>query len=291
GTLHMNTTYSCPGGLWYGGREYHCWRHQGHGTLSVHRAIVQSCDVFFYEVGEHLGVDKIARWANLLGLGLKSGIDLDNEKPGLIPSSEWKQKKFHERWYPAETLSVAIGQGYVAATPLQMAQLAAMVANGGIRYKPQFVKMVEGLNGSVSKAYPPTVESRVNIDPAILQEVRDAMADVVNSPGGTAHKAQLPGIIVCGKTGTAQIVGEKADRLKSEEDSEDFKDNAWFIAFAPEDHPQIAIACIIEHGGHGGSAAAPVVHDVLKRFFELNPPPPRPEISRVLDNSQPVAER
>ncbi len=185
-TLTPETAYHCPGGMWFGGRIYHCWRHQGHGTVALHDAIVRSCDVYFYSVGQKLGVDRIAKWANQLGLGLKSGIELDNVKPGTIPSSAWKQKRYRERWYPAETLSVAIGQGYVATTPLQMAQVAAQVANGGTRYRPQFVKLVEGLDGGVAKAYPPVIENQIKIDPEALEVVKSAMADVVNGPGGTA---------------------------------------------------------------------------------------------------------
>ncbi|HEY6417380.1 MAG TPA: penicillin-binding protein 2 [Candidatus Binataceae bacterium] len=285
GTLTPETTYSCPGGMWYGGRTYHCWRKQGHGTLELHRAIVESCDVYFYNVGIKLGIDRLAHWANQLGLGLKSGIKLDKEQTGVIPSSAWKQKRYHERWYPAETLSVAIGQGYVSVTPLQMAQVAAQVASGGVRYKPQFVKFVEGPDGGIVKSYLPAVENRINIDPEMLDTVRDAMADVVTGPGGTAHKAALDGIQVCGKTGTAQVVGDQAPH--SDEEADKYKDHAWFIAFAPEEHAQIAVSCIIEHGGHGGSAAAPVVHDVMKRFFELYPPAggAKPQIAKVLDNA------
>ncbi len=287
GTLNTQTAYNCPGGLWFGGREYHCWRKQGHGTVELHDAIVRSCDVYFYDVGQKLGVDRIAKWANKMGLGIKSGIDLDRESPGTIPSSAWKQKRFHERWYPAETLSVAIGQGYVATTPLQMAEVAAIVANGGTRYRPQFVKAVEALDGSIAKSYPPKVETRIAIDPAALETVKDAMADVVNGAGGTAHTAHLDDVIVCGKTGTAQVVGSKAPTGEDEADDktpDQFKDHAWFIAFAPKDHPTIAAACIIEHGGHGGSASAPIIHDVFQRYFQLYPPPPKPEIARVLDN-------
>jgi len=291
GTLKPDATYNCPGGLWYGGRIYHCWRKQGHGTIELHDAIVRSCDVYFYQVGAKLGVDRIAKWSNALGLGLKSGIELDNVKPGTIPSSAWKQKRYHERWYPAETLSVAIGQGYVATSPLQMAQVAAQVASGGTRYRPQFVKLVEGLDGGTAKSYPPIIENQIKIDPDALQVVKDAMADVVNGAGGTAHKAALDGITVCGKTGTAQVVGSNAPTGESEggDDStpDQYKDHAWFIAFAPKEHAQIAVACIIEHGGHGGSASAPIVHDVLQRFFQLYPPAPVPEIARVLEQSAP----
>jgi penicillin-binding protein 2 len=271
-TLTPSTTYYCPGGLWYGNREYRCWRKQGHGTLSLHRAIVESCDVYFYEVGERLGVDRIAHWAHLLGLGEKTGIALAHERTGIIPSSEWKLKRYHQRWYPAETLSVAIGQGYVAVTPIQMAVLAAEVANGGIRYQPQFVKEVDAPDGTPLRTYPPVVEQRLPIDPANLDFIRDAMCDVVNAPDGTAHKAALPNILVCGKTGTAQVVAEKQGaRTKENAIPEQLRDNGWFIAFAPKDHPRIAIAAVVEHGGHGGSAAAPGVRDVMEKFFALYP--------------------
>lgn len=291
GTLNPATAYNCPGGMWFGGREYHCWRHQGHGTIELHDAIVRSCDVYFYNVGQKLGIDRIAKWANALGLGVKSGIELDHENPGTIPSSAWKQKRFHERWYPAETLSVAIGQGYVATTPLQMAQVAAQIASGGIRYRPQFVKYIEGLDGGIAKSFPPVVENRIAMDPESLELIKDSMADVVNGAGGTAHKAHLDDVTVCGKTGTAQVVGGDAPVGESEGDDntpDQFKDHAWFIAFAPKEHPKIAAACIIEHGGHGGSASAPIIHDVFQRYFQLNPPPPRPEIARVLEDSPPA---
>lgn len=285
GTLHPDTLYNCPGGLWFGGREYHCWRRQGHGTIELHDAIVRSCDVYFYNVGERLGVDKIAKWAHAMGLGRKSGIALGGESAGLIPTSAWKERRFHERWYPAETLSVAIGQGYVATTPIQMAGVAEMIANGGIRYQPQFVRYVEGVDGGIAKSYPPIIEGRIKLDPQDLQVIRDAMCDVVNSPWGTAHRARLDNVTVCGKTGTAQVVGAEEVRPGTLEDKIPlrFRDHGWFIAFAPKEHPQIAISCVIEHGGHGGSSAGPIVHDVLKRFFELHPPQnATPEIARVL---------
>jgi len=271
GTLNDSSSYHCPGGLWYGNRTYRCWRKQGHGNVGLHRAIVESCDVFFYQTGIRLGVDRIGRWAKLFGLGERTGINLDNEKSGLIPTSEWKRKRFHEKWYPAETLSVAIGQGYVSVTPLQMAQFAAMVANGGVRYRPQFLKMVEAPDGGVARFNSPVVEERLKLDPEIMQFVRDAMADVVNGPGGTGSRSRLRGAIVAGKTGTAQVVGQAA-AAASGKLPEHLDDHAWFIAFAPKDNAQIAIACVIENGGHGGSAAAPVVGQVLERYFQLYPP-------------------
>ena len=272
GTLTTGTTYNCPGGIWFGNREYRCWRKQGHGNVSFHRAIVESCDVFFYDVGQRLGVDRIAAWAHALGLGKKTGIDLDNEKAGTIPSSQWKEQRFHERWYPAETLSVAIGQGYVAVTPIQLAELAAEVANGGTLYKPQFVREVDALDGSVTKTFPPVVENQTRIDPRVLDELRSAMGDVVNASDGTGKAAKIDGIMVAGKTGTAQVVKEaQGARTKETALSDKNRDHGWFMAFAPIDHPKIAIACIIEHSGHGGSTAAPVVKAVMEKYFELNP--------------------
>jgi penicillin-binding protein 2 len=271
------TTFGCAGGIYFGGREYRCWRRQGHGTLAIHRAIVESCDVFFYNVGERLGVDRIAAWAHALGLGKKTGIGLDNEKQGIIPSSAWKQRRYHERWYPAETLSVAIGQGYVSVTPLQLAELAAEVANGGTLYKPQFVKEIDALDGAAVKVFPPIVQSHVRIDPQVLEQVRDAMAGVVNAPDGTAHGARLDNVVVAGKTGTAQVIKEaQGVRMKETEGPEKYRDHGWFIAYAPQDHPKIAIACIIEHSGHGGSSAGPVVKAVMQKYFEMNPPQGQP---------------
>ena len=271
--INPDTSFGCSGGIYFGGREYRCWRKQGHGSISLHRAIVESCDVFFYNVGQRLGIDRLSVWAHALGLGQKTGIDLDNERSGTIPSSAWKQQRFGERWYPAETLSAAIGQGYVGATPLQLAQMTATVANGGILYKPQFVREIDTLDGTVAKAYPPIIERRVQIDPDVLDRVRAGMAGVVNEASGTAHGAKLDNVIVAGKTGTAQVIKEaQGARTKETALPERYRDHAWFVAFAPADHPQIAIACIIEHAGHGGSAAAPVVKAVLQKFFELNPP-------------------
>jgi penicillin-binding protein 2 len=272
-TLTAKTAYYCPGGMYFGGREYRCWRKQGHGAISIHRAIIESCDVFFYNVGQHLGIDRLAAWAHALGLGKKTGIELDNERSGVVPSSQWKWRRFRERWYPAETLSVAIGQGYVAITPLQLAELAAEIGNGGTFYEPQFVKEIDSLDGAPVKVFPPIIRSRVHIEPSVLEQVRSGMVGVVNAPDGTAHGARLDDVIVAGKTGTAQVVKEaQGVRVKENQGPEKYRDHGWFMAFAPVDHPRIAVACIIEHGGHGGSSAGPVVKAVMQEFFMKNPP-------------------
>ena len=183
--------------------------------------------------------------------------------PARSPQSQWKQRRFHERWYPAETLSVAIGQGYVAATPLQMAQLAAEVATNGIRYKPHFVKRIEALDGQAIKTYEPEVEARIPLTAEQWQLVHAGMCGVVNSPMGTAHKAAIPGIEVCGKTGTAQVVKEARGRAhQGRRSPERYRDHAWFIAYAPGNNPRIAIACDNrarrpwrQCGGAGGARA------------------------------------
>jgi penicillin-binding protein 2 len=170
-------------------------------------------------------------------------------------------------------LSVAIGQGYVSVTPIQLAELAAEVANGGTLYKPQFVKQIDALDGSVVKTFPPVVENQTKISPQVLEEVRSAMGDVVAAPNGTGKAARIEGITIAGKTGTAQVVKEaQGARTKETALSDKYRDHGWFMAFAPIDHPKIAIACIIEHSGHGGSTAAPVVKAVMEKYFQLNPP-------------------
>jgi penicillin-binding protein 2 len=273
GAITPKTAFFCPGGMYFGGREYRCWRKQGHGTISVHRAIIESCDVFFYNVGQHLGIDRLAAWAHALGFGKETGIELHNERSGVIPSTQWKWRRYRERWYPAETLSVAIGQGYVTVTPLQLAELAAEVGNGGIFFQPQFVKEIDSIDGTPVKVFPPIIRSRVRIDPAVLDLVRSAMVGVVNGGDGTAHGARLNEVIVAGKTGTAQVIKEaQGVRVKENQGPERYRDHGWFMAFAPADHPRIAVACIIEHGGHGGSSAGPVVKAVMQEFFMKNPP-------------------
>ena len=229
----------------------------------MHEAIVHSCDVYFYQVGQRLGVDTIADYAHRFGLGLPSGIRLEHEKAGTIPSTEWKMKRFKQPWFPGETLSVAIGQGYVTTTPLQMAQLAAMVANGGIRYRPHYVKRVESPDGTLVHDVVPEAIGDMHVRPEVFAAVRDAMHDVVDH--GTGTRAKVKGVSVGGKTGTAQAVG--GDN-RGKHDAKGRRDHAWFIAFAPVEAPEIAIAVLVEHAGeHGGTVAAPVAQQVFERYF------------------------
>ncbi|HZP42364.1 MAG TPA: penicillin-binding protein 2 [Candidatus Binatia bacterium] len=275
GIISPGFSVSCGGGLQFGGHYFHCWRKGGHGAVALHAAIVESCDVFFYQVGQRMGVDAIADYAHRLGLGIPSGIALDHEKAGTIPDTQWKRERFHQQWFAGETLSVAIGQGYVTATPLQLAQMAAMIANGGIRYRPHYVKRVEAPDGTLRREVEPEVLGDAHLKPSTLAAIRSAMRDVVMADRGTGKKARVPGIEVAGKTGTAQAVGEAN---VAQRDARTRRDHAWFVAFAPVDEPEIAIAALVEHAGeHGGTVAAPIAQAVLARYFTRGQAPVPPE--------------
>lgn len=277
GTVDRGTRYHCRGGTQFGARFFRCWNRAGHGWVDLHRAIVQSCDVFFYEAGRRLGVDGIAKYAHRFGLGMPTGIALPSEASGIIPSSQWKQERFGQPWMAGETLSVAIGQGYVTVTPLQMANLAAMMANGGIRYRPQYVERLEAPDGTVRRVIEPEVLGYADIPPALLESVRRGMHDVAMAPGGTGGRVRgpIPGIEVAGKTGTAQVVKLGDGRGRNVPARQ--RDHAWFIAFAPYDAPEIAVVVLAEHaGGGGGAIAAPIVGEFLAEYFHPRVGPSRP---------------
>lgn len=260
------TGFYCSGGLPFGNRVFHCWRKGGHGPVNLHKAIVQSCDVYFYQVGQRLGVDRLAHYAELFGLGRASGIDLAHEKKGLIPTSAWKLNRYKNPWQPGETLSIAIGQGYDLVTPLQMAVLTAAVANGGTVYRPLLVKRLVSPQGSVIREFQPVITSKAPLNPESFRLVRQGLSGVVNEPGGTGGASRLPGILAAGKTGTAQVIslGKKAAVGSS-------RDHAWFVAYAPLENPEIAVAVLVEHGGHGGDAAAPIARKLFEAHFSLPP--------------------
>jgi penicillin-binding protein 2 len=273
GTITPSTGVTCTGGIPFGNHFFRCWKKGGHGAVGLHRAIVESCDVFFYQAGRRLGVDGIAEYAHRLGLGLPTGILLDHEKTGTIPDTAWKRRRFNQPWFEGETLSVAIGQGYVTATPLQLANMAATIANGGTRYRPFYVKRIEDADGKEIEIEP-EVLGEAHLKKTTLAQVRSGMRDVVMTESGTGKKARVPGIEVAGKTGTSQVVKMGEDRARSNRGAEATRDHAWFIAFAPFDAPQIAVACIVEHaGGGGGAIAAPIVQQVLAHYFGRNQGP------------------
>jgi penicillin-binding protein 2 len=281
GVITPDFKVHCTGGATFYGRPFKCWKKGGHGTVDLRHAIEQSCNVYFYTVGNMTGIDKIHKWATLLGLGEKSGIDLPNEVQGLVPSPEWKQARFKEKWYAGETVSVSIGQGSVSVTPVSMAVYAATLANGGTRVTPHLLKAVDDGNGW-KPVPPPAPRSRAPLDPEKLQAIRDGLFMVVNG-AGTGHNAILKGYDVSGKTGTAQVISNQGKERAGKTDK-DLRDNGWFVFFAPRDKPEIAGVVLLEHGVHGSNAAL-VAHHVLDTFFakkEGRPLPAKPEFKANL---------
>lgn len=272
GVIDAETEFNCTGALFFGNRSYRCWRWNrgGHGNLNVIQALAQSCDVYFYKVGLELGVDKIAWYATASGLGENTGIDLDHESSGLIPTSNWKKRRFNESWQPGETLSIAIGQGYNLVTPLQALTLTAAVANGGDRYKPMIVKTIKSTEGKVLFQGEPVQVGRLPVSQGTLELVKEGLREVVGGRRGTAHAIDLPDFQISGKTGTAQVVGRKEEAVVQESEAEEgstFKDHAWFVAYAPSEKPRIAVAVIVEHGEHGSSAAAPIAKEIIRLYL------------------------
>lgn len=259
GLVNERSSFGCGGGFFFGNRVFKCWKKGGHGGVAVHKAIVESCDVYFYNLGLKIGVDGIHQAAAEIGLTKATDIDLPGEKVGLVPSTAWKQKTYHDKWYEGETVSVAIGQGAVWLTPIQLMQLAAFVANGGVTFKPQIVNRIVSPKGQVIKTFDPVLKTNVKISKQTMTIVREAMKGVVNEPSGTAHGSMLPNVLMSGKTGTAQSVGEGKGGSG---------DHAWFIAFAPSDDARLAMAVLLEHGGHGASAAAPIAKLVAETYMK-----------------------
>jgi len=246
-------TVFCPGHAEFYGRTFHCWQPNGHGEVDFHRAIVDSCDVYFYNVGKLLGIDQIDYYATGLGLGRRTGVDLPAEESGLMPSEEWVQRVFHHKWYAGETISVAIGQGAVTATPIQMARAIAAVASGGLLVQPHLLK---GMNLSKTEHFP--------LSDATVEKVTQGMYGVVNE-GGTGASLKLANIELCGKSGTAQLMSvETGSRL-----GKNNKNDGWFVGYAPRRNPEIVVAAVVQDTAeHGGTAAGPVVRDIVKGYYD-----------------------
>jgi penicillin-binding protein 2 len=254
GAADDHLTVNCHGGVSYYGRYFRCHSKRGHGTTAMHRGIVHSCDVYFYNLGNRLGIDKIAEYAQLSGMGRKTGVDLPHEAEGLVPSTKWKARALRQKWYAGETISVAIGQGALTVTPIQLAYAIGGLAMGGVWYTPHLVKD------------PPHKEPprKVDLNLDHLSRVLDGMYGVVNE-GGTGARAHLQGIELCGKTGTAQLASNKV--LKNTKLGQTMKDNAWFVGFAPRQSPEIVVVALFEGGEHG-NLAGPIVRDVIKSYFD-----------------------
>ena len=266
--IDRNSTFFCPGFYKFGNRRYHCWHRQGHGNLDVVDAIAQSCDVFFYQTGEKVGVDALARYAYGSGLGRLTGIRLAHERPGLVPTSAWKKKRYKEPWQAGETLSISIGQGFNLVTPLQMAVFISAVGNNGTLYRPRLVRSVQDAKGQVIREIEPDITGGLPASKKNLAIVRQGLVEVVHGNRGTARRIRLPGIQIAGKTGTAQVFSRKAgEKFNNEKLRRTLQDHAWFVCYAPAQDPKIAIAVIIEHGEHGSSAAAPVAKELIHDYL------------------------
>lgn len=270
GVATPSTSVFCEGKLTVGNRDFRCWKKHGHGQTDLKKAIRESCDVWFYKVAQDLGIDKIAEMARDLGLGESLGYSIDAEKTGLIPDRQWKKKRFGARWYEGETAIAAIGQGYVLATPLQLAVMTAAVANGGTVFKPQVVARVEGRDGEIVFQYHPEMLREAEIPAAALAAVRKGMEAVPNEPGGTGWASHFDEVRIAGKTGTSQVVKLRDDKdLKPAEIAYKHRDHALFVSYAPAEAPEIAVAVVVEHGEHGGSGAGPVARAIYAKYFGL----------------------
>lgn len=251
------TTF-CPGYATFYGRQFKCWQYgkKPHGVVDLHKAITQSCDIFFYNIGMKLGIDRIAYYATHLGLGHRTGVDLPSEEPGLVPSEEWVERVFHRKWYAGETISVSIGQGAVTATPLQLARSIGGIASGGVFKQPHLIKDAPNVG-----------EVKFPLSDSTVEKVTDGMYGVVNEGGGTAGALKLAGIELSGKSGTAQVIGY--DKMALIRKGTKFADNAWFVGYAPKRDPEICVAVLVQESGeHGGEAAGPVVKNIVKAYYD-----------------------
>ena len=262
GVVDADTQFYCPGYYRIGSYVYRCWKRSGHGWVNLHRALVESCDVYFYTAVEKLGIDRLSRYMGLFGLGRPTGIGIA-ERAGVSPNRRWKREVKGKPWYHGDTVLTAIGQGYVGVTPLQIAMMTSAVANGGKMMKPLLVGSVVGHSGEVVDEFPPQTKYGLKLSASTLKQLRSALVDAVNGPKGTGRAARLRKVVVAGKTGTAQVVSNKS-RL----DVWEHNDHGWFTSYAPSDSPEIAVTVLVEHGGGGGKVAAPIARRILEFYFK-----------------------
>lgn len=271
GVINKDTIFHCSGSINIGNRVVHCHKKTGHGNVDVVSALTQSCDVFFYRVAQKLkSVDDIAKWAFHLGFGHLTGIELARETPGLIPTEAWKMKRFNQPWNPGESLYVAIGQGFVLSTTIQLANAYAALVNGGTLYRPHVLKKIQSVDGKTISEPEPFILDKTALKPETVDLVTQGLYGVVNSPHGTAHSQMIPGMDFGGKTGTIQVVSIKADKifqscmnLKPSQ-----RHHGAFVGYAPIKNPSIVVAVIAEHACSGSRGAAPIAREVIKTYLE-----------------------
>jgi penicillin-binding protein 2 len=248
----------CNGEFHLGQWTFKDWKEGGHGHVDLRSAIVQSCNIFFYQAGLKVGPEAITRYAQAFGLGASSGIALTGERTGLVPTPGWKRQRLGRPWTAGETVNISIGQGQLLVTPLQVARMMAAVANGGVLWKPRLVQRVEGPNGAVLYSEGSKMMGQVDLSPVVWAFLRQALKAAVNE-GGTGQASRIPGIEVAGKTGTAQSVAKSDSRLG--------QDHAWFASFAPAHDPQVVVVVLVERGGKGGQVAAPIAREIYRAIF------------------------
>ena len=257
GAAQASDVHSCPGYYQMGSATFRCWYHSGHGPLHMRQALERSCNVYFFHVGLQVGVERLATEARSFGLGSKTGIELDYELAGNVPDTAWKRRTQQDGWRDGDTCNMSIGQGALVVTPLQMASLTATLANGGRVYRPRLVRGIRQPGERVFAEQEPDLVRQMDWQPGDIELVRNGMRDVVNGAWGSARKVALPGVVIAGKTGTAEF-GRKDER----------KRHAWMIAFAPFDQPRYAVAMLVDEGVSGGETAAPRMRQLLLGLFE-----------------------
>lgn len=258
GVVNQSTRYHCAGATVIYGHRFRCWKRAGHGSVDLNAAIKHSCDIYFYNVGKALGIDRIAHYSRMFGLGSKTGVELDGEKAGLVPDPSWSLKVRKHPWYPGETISVSIGQGPLLTTPLQIASMMAMVANDGRAVVPHLE------SGKTIEA-----EGGLDLPQGALEPVRHGLWSVVNAPGGTAGRSRLEGVEMAGKTGTVQVVAQATWDMGKTLPFE-LRDHAWFASFAPTENAELVVVVFVEHGGSGSGTAAPIAKAIHEKYFGID---------------------
>ncbi len=252
-------TIVCGGSYSMGDHKYGCWKRSGHGEVDLIKSMAESCDVYYYKLGEEMGIDMISEFAMRFGFGRKTGISLNDEQKGIMPSREWKMERYKRSWVPGETINVSIGQGFMLVTPLQMTRAVAAAVNGGKLYTPLIMADSQ-----------PNLEKELDISDANLEVVKDSMRAVIEGKYGTGRGIRNPMFAIGGKSGTAQVTKNMIAKLPDASDIPYKKrDHAWFTAFSPVEAPEIVVTAVVEHGGHGGAIAAPIVSDVIKGYYFL----------------------
>jgi penicillin-binding protein 2 len=275
GYITPDTRVYCPGYATFFGRTFRCHKREGHGWVALRDAIKMSCDVYFYTLGKKLGIERISEIARSFGFGEKTQLDLPNEKSGLVPSEDWSRRVRRSPWYPSETISVAIGQGPLLVSTVQIARALSGLIEGGRFARPHLFRSAEDPRTGERWEYVDGAEQRLQIPHGVVDAIKDGMCAVVNEPGGTAYLSRIPELEFCGKTGSVQVVAQK-DTRRSGQLPYDKRDHAWFAGFAPRKDPRIVVVVFIEHGEHGSSAAAPLARDLVRAYFGLAPAEPAP---------------